>query len=153
MAIDVTGIGAVADLASNLMDRFFPNKTEQEKAQMAAALTIMQGQLDVNKEEAKNPNLFVSGWRPAIGWTCVSACTWNWVGLPVGLFIAKIAGYPIDMSPADLTEMLPILIGMLGLGTLQQIPSRASARACSRRTLMLLLSPLNVIMSGGRSSA
>ena len=45
MAIDVTGLGAVADLASGLIDRFFPNKTEQDKAQMAAALTIIHGQL------------------------------------------------------------------------------------------------------------
>jgi hypothetical protein len=43
------------------------------------------------------------------------------MGLPIGLFIAKVAGYPIEMSPADLTEMLPILIGMLGLGTLRTV--------------------------------
>jgi Holin of 3TMs, for gene-transfer release len=121
MGLDVTGLGAVADLASSMIDRFFPNKTEQEKAQMAAALTIIQGQLDVNKEEAKSPSLLVSGWRPALGWACVLACVWNWMGLPVGLFIAKFSGYPIEMSPADLTEMLPILIGMLGLGTLRTV--------------------------------
>ena len=121
MAIDVTGLGAVADLAYGLIDRFFPNKTEQDKAQMAAALTIIHGQLATNQEEAKNPNIFVAGWRPFIGWACGLACAWNWMGLPIGLFIAKVAGYPIEMSPADLTEMLPILIGMLGLGTLRTV--------------------------------
>lgn len=121
MAIDVTGLGAVADLASGLIDRFFPNKTEQDKAQMAAALTIIHGQLATNQEEAKNPSIFVSGWRPFIGWACGAACAWNWLGLPVGLFFAKLFGYSFEMSPADLTEMLPILIGMLGLGTLRTV--------------------------------
>jgi hypothetical protein len=121
MAIDVTGLGAVADLASNMIDRFFPNKTEQEKAQMAAALTIIQGQLDTNKVEAASTSLFVSGWRPFIGWACGLACVWNWMGLPVGLFLANLFGYPMQMSPADLTEMMPILIGMLGLGTLRTV--------------------------------
>lgn len=117
--MDVTGLGAVADLASGIIDRFFPNKTEQEKAQLAAALTIIQGQLDTNKEEAKNSSLFVSGWRPFIGWACGSACVWNWLGLPVASFIASALGHPLTMSPADLTEMMPVLIGMLGLGSLR----------------------------------
>ena len=121
MGIDVTGISAVADLASNMIDRFFPNKTEQEKAQMAAALTIMQGQLDTNKAEASNPSIFVSGWRPFIGWTCGSACAWNWIGLPIATFIAAAFGNPLNISPANLTEMLPILVGMLGLGTLRTV--------------------------------
>ena len=119
MAIDATGLGAVADLADNLIDRFFPNKSEQEKAQMAAALTIIQGQLDVNKNEASNSSIFVSGWRPFIGWACGSACVWNWLGLPVASFIAAALGTPLALAPADLTEMMPVLIGMLGLGALR----------------------------------
>ena len=121
MAIDVTGLGTVAELASGLIDRFFPNKTEQEKQQMAAAVMIIQGQLDINKEEAKNPSVFVSGWRPFIGWVCGSACAWNWIGLPAAVFLAKLFGYVIDLQPASLTEMMPILLGMLGLGGLRTV--------------------------------
>ena len=121
MAIDVTGLGTVAELASGLIDRFFPNKTEQEKQQMAAAVMIIQGQLDINKEEAKNPSVFVSGWRPFIGWVCGSACAWNWIGLPLAVFLAKLFGYAVDLQPASLTEMMPILLGMLGLGGLRTV--------------------------------
>ena len=121
MAIDVTGLGAVADLASSLIDRFFPNKSEQEKAQMAAAITIIQGQLAVNQTEAAHPNIFVSGWRPFIGWVCGIACAWNWAGLPIALFMATSFNHPIQIRPADLTEMMPILIGMLGLGGLRTV--------------------------------
>lgn len=116
---DLTGIGAVADLAGKVVDRFFPNKTEQERAEMAAAMVIVQGQIDTNKVEAGSSSIFVAGWRPFIGWVCGVACTWNWVGLPVVKMGFAIAGKPLALSPADLTEMLPILMGMLGLGTLR----------------------------------
>jgi hypothetical protein len=33
----------------------------------------MEAQTQVNKVEAANPNLFVSGWRPAAGWVCTLA--------------------------------------------------------------------------------
>jgi len=126
MGLDALGIGAIADLAKDLVGRFFPDKTEAEKAQMSLILTTMQnqmamnqGQMDANKVEAANPSIFVSGWRPFVGWVCGSACAWNWVGLPVVLFIAKAAGHAVDVKPADLTQMLPLLMGLLGMGALR----------------------------------
>lgn len=113
---DATGIGAVADLASLAINKIWPDKSEAEKQQLAAAVMVVQGQLDINKEEAKSASLFVSGWRPAVGWVCVAACSWNWVLLKVALFVAGFLGHSINLAPADLTEMMPILIGMLGLG-------------------------------------
>ena len=119
MGIDISGLGAVADLASGVINRFFPDKTEQEKAQIAQALTIMQMQMDVNKEEAKSTSVFVSGWRPFIGWVCGMACAWNWLGLPMAVALSTYMGHPIPFSPADITEMMPVLMGMLGLGGLR----------------------------------
>lgn len=121
MALDITGLGAVADLAGSLVARFFPDKSEQERAQLAAALTIIQGQLDANKAEAANASVFVSGWRPFIGWVCGAACAWNWIGIPIARFALAQLGHPIGLSPADLGEMMPILMGMLGLGGLRTI--------------------------------
>jgi hypothetical protein len=77
---------------------------------------VVQGQLDTNKVEAANPRLFVSGWRPFIGWVCGMACAWNWIGLPIVLLILKLTGHTISVSPADVSEMLPILMAMLGIG-------------------------------------
>ena len=90
-------------------------------AQLSADTNLMIEQIKVNAAEAQNPSLFVSGWRPGMGWVCVAACGWNWIGLPVAKVIAVILGHPIDLAPADLTEMLPILMGMLGLGGLRTI--------------------------------
>jgi len=119
MGLDLTGLGSVADLASGIINKIWPDKTEQEKAQMAQALAILQGQLDANKAEAANPSVFVSGWRPFIGWVCGSACAWNWMGLPIAKFICDFYGHKINLNSADITEMLPILMGMLGLGSLR----------------------------------
>jgi hypothetical protein len=126
---DLTGIGAAATAVKEVVGMFFPDKTEQEKQQIAFTLAVIQTQTDTNKEEAKHPSVFVSGWRPGVGWVCVAACGWNWIGLPVAKVIAVILGHPIDLAPADLTEMLPILMGMLGLGglrTIEKLQGRAA---------------------------
>jgi len=116
---DITGIGAVADFATTIVNKIWPDKSEQEKQQIAAAVMVVQGQLDINKEEAKSPSVFVSGWRPFIGWVCGMACAWNWIGLKIALFIAAYFGHVLNIQPADITEMMPVLLGMLGLGGLR----------------------------------
>ena len=117
--MSLSGLGEVAGLATTVIEKIWPNKTEQEKAELAAALAIVQGQLEVNQAEAASSSVFVAGWRPFIGWVCGSACAWNWIGLPVTKMGLMLAGHTLDLSPADLTEMLPVLMGMLGLGALR----------------------------------
>lgn len=119
MGIDITGVGAVAELAGSVINKIWPDKTEAEKAQLAAAVQVIQGQMEINKAEAASPSMFVAGWRPFIGWTCGSGCAWNWVALPVVKTGVAIAGMKLDISPADLTEMLPLLMALLGLGGLR----------------------------------
>jgi len=119
MALDP--LTAVADLAGTVINKIWPDKSEQEKQQLAAAVMMIQSQLDINKVEAAHPSIFVSGWRPFIGWVCGAGCAWNWILLPVAKVAASIAGYAIAVSPADLTEMMPLLFGLLGLGGLRTI--------------------------------
>jgi len=76
---------------------------------------MVQGQIAINQAEASSTSAFTSGWRPYIGWVCGTGCAWNWIGLPMLSFIAKGVGHPIDMPSADLTQMLPLLMGMLGM--------------------------------------
>lgn len=119
--MDITGLGSVADLAKTAINAIWPDKTEQEKAQLAAAVQLVQGQIDINKAEAANPNTFVSGWRPFIGWVCGAGCAWNWIGLPIAKVGLDMYGHPLAISPADLSEMMPLLLGMLGLGGLRTV--------------------------------
>lgn len=118
---DITGLGSIADLAGTVINKIWPDKTEAEKQQLAAAVMVVQGQIDINKEEAKSPSIFVSGARPFIMWVCGFGCAWNWVGLPVAKFALTIAGIDVVMTPADLSEMMPLLLGMLGLGGFRTI--------------------------------
>jgi hypothetical protein len=122
-------------IGSKVIDKIWPDPAQRdaaklellkmqqsgELAQLSADTNLMIEQIKVNQAEATNPSLFVSGWRPAIGWVCGLACGWNWIGLPVVKLGLEIYGHPINLSPADLTEMLPVLMGMLGLGGLRTI--------------------------------
>ena len=98
--MDVLGL---SDLASTVISKIWPDKSEAEKQQLAAAVALVQGQLDINKVEAANPSVFVSGWRPFVGWVCGSACAWNWIGLPIVKLGLMVWGHPIDLSPANLS--------------------------------------------------
>ena len=119
MALDP--LTAVADLAGTVINKIWPDKSEIEKQQLAAAVMMIQSQLDINKVEAAHPSIFVSGWRPAIGWVCGAGCAWNWVLLPVAKVLLPMAGYVVAVSPADLSEMMPLLFGLLGLGGLRTV--------------------------------
>jgi len=59
MALDPVTAGL--DLAKTVVQTIWPDKTEQEKAQLAAALQLVQGQLDINRAEAASPSVFVAG--------------------------------------------------------------------------------------------
>lgn len=89
-----------------------------ELAYLEADLASRKMQTDINQEEAKSELLFKSGWRPFIGWVCGVACAWNWIGLPMFKFVIICAAFPVDtslLSPAELTEMWPVLLAMLGI--------------------------------------
>lgn len=131
--MDITGIGSVLDFGSKIIDRIWPDPAERDKAklelfkaqqegafkEMDQVFQIAKGQLDVNTEEAKSTSVFVSGWRPFIGWTCGAAFAYKFVLAPVLVFGLAIAGYVYTLPQIDLTDMLPILLGMLGLGGLR----------------------------------
>ena len=120
-------------LGGKVIDRIWPDPAQRdaaklellkmqqsgELAQLTADTSLMLEQIKVNAIEAQNPSLLVSGWRPMIGWVCGTACAWNWIGLPIVKLGLTAAGYPIELVSANLTEMLPILMGMLGLGALR----------------------------------
>lgn len=121
-------VSALLDVGGKVIDRLWPDpvqaataKLELIKLQQSGELAAMAGQLDINKVEAASASVFVSGWRPFIGWVCGAACAWNWIGLKIALFAAAYFGHPLALTPADLSEMTPVLMGMLGIGGLRTI--------------------------------
>ena len=128
-------ISILLDIGSKVIDRIFPDpaaaasaklelmKMQQtgELAQLAAETDLAKGQLAINQAEAASSSVLVSGWRPALGWVCGAAFAWNWVGLPIARFGMAIWGHPVELASADMSEMLPVLFGMLGLGGLRTV--------------------------------
>ncbi len=119
-------LSAGIDLITAVISRVWPDKTEQQKQQLAAAMaadanitSLLTGQMKVNEVEAAHSNLFVSGWRPCVGWVCALAFAWQFVLLPIFLFIGHLTGHPVQAPVFDISTMLTVLMGMLGLGSLR----------------------------------
>jgi len=119
-------IPSLLPIVGEVLDRFFPNKEEKERAarEIEAKLTehlakIDLAQLEVNKEEARSRNIFVAGWRPFVGWTCGMALAYTYVLQPILIFGLAHFGYWVDLPPLDMSTMMPVLLGMLGLGGLR----------------------------------
>ena len=109
-------IQSLVDSATHLLDKFIPDadtkqKIAHELATMSEkhAQSIALAQIELNTAEAKG-NWFQSGWRPATGWVCVAGFTVNFLISPLA------APLGIVIPQADTTVMLPVLLGMLGLG-------------------------------------
>lgn len=119
--MSITGLGEVADLANTVIGRLFPDKTAAEQAQLAAALQLVQGQLDTNKAQAANPNWFVAGARPFIMWVCGFGFAIQFVVGPVSEWGAALAGHPVKFPQMDVGTMMPLLFGMLGLGAYRTV--------------------------------
>lgn len=76
--------------------------------------------------EAASSSVWTSGWRPFIGWVCGTGCAWNWIGLPVASFAFAALGHPVAIYAADLSEMMPLLLGIGALRTVEKIKGVAS---------------------------
>lgn len=119
-------IPGLLPLVGDVLDRFFPDKekAEQAKREIESQFTshlarIDLAQLEVNKEEAKSRNIFIAGWRPFIGWTCGLALCWTYILQPIAQFVLAQTGHLIDLPGLDMSTMMPVLLGMLGLGGLR----------------------------------
>lgn len=83
-----------------------------------AVAAQVEGQLDVNKSEAGNTDRFTSRWRPMVGYICGFALASNFIVAPFFTWISGMMGYKIIYPTLDVSTMMPILLGMLGLGSL-----------------------------------
>ena len=119
-------LGNLIGPVTGLLDQFIEDK--DQKARLAHEISTMaerhaqdlaKGQLEVNKAEAASRNVFVAGWRPFIGWVCGVAMAYNYVVQPMLIFGLAQADYLVTLPSIDLSEMMPVLLGMLGLGGLR----------------------------------
>ena len=109
-------IASLLPVASKLLDKFIEdkdtkNKLAHEIATMAEkhAQALAMEQIKVYIEEAKG-NWFQSSWRPLIGWISGLSLAINYLISPI------CAGFGIVIPQADMSVMMPLLLGMLGIG-------------------------------------
>jgi hypothetical protein len=118
-------IGPVSDLIGKFVeDKDKKNELAHSIATMAEnhAQEIALAQIATNQAEAKSGSLFVGGWRPAVGWVCVSAFAYHYVIQPILMFVLLATGVVLPELPQlNLGEMMPVLLGMLGLGGMRTI--------------------------------
>ena len=117
MALDPLTAGV--DLATTVINKIWPDKSAAEAAQLAAAVAIVQGQLDINKTEATNPSMLTSGWRPAIGWVCAAALACQYIARPLLQWAGIVLAHPLPMLPGIDENLWQLMLGMLGLGGLR----------------------------------
>ncbi len=124
------GLDDIIGAGLDIINKFIPDPAAKAQAayQMAqlqqqtefkeldVQIQQIQSQTDTNKAEAGNASMFVAGWRPYIGWICGTGLGWNYIGIGLVGFVSTCIGHPIDIAKADLSEMMPLLMGMLGLG-------------------------------------
>lgn len=132
----------IAGLVGKVLDRAWPDPAQKAAAAQAIAelqqagefkridaeLEAMKLQAGITGTEAASSDPFVSRWRPFIGWVCGFAFAWNGVGLPIARLLCDVLGHPLAIAPADMSEMLPVLLGMLGLGgmrTFEKVAGKA----------------------------
>lgn len=122
MSLVATLVGPV----TGLLDKFIEDK--DQKAMLAHKIAtmseehhqdLMKAQIEVNKVEAASSNLFVAGWRPFIGWTCGLGMFGNFITIPFSNFVLALVGMDIVIPLVPLETMMPVLMGMLGLGAMR----------------------------------
>ncbi len=113
-----SGIGELAkDIRSAITGDPTPEKqAEIQQNLMELEFAVKKAQTDINLQEAKHPNIFVSGWRPFIGWICGLAIFYNFIFNPFLMWILKIYAVKVMPPPLDTGSLMTLVMSLLGLG-------------------------------------
>lgn len=136
---DISGLGAAASAVSGIVtavtgviDKVVPDPDLKAKLSNQVELAVIgqsteltkvmlegqQAQINVNTAEAQSGSLFVSGWRPFIGWVCGGGFTYAFIAQPLLSWVASwFGGAPLPSL--DMGTLLSVLGGILGLGGLR----------------------------------
>jgi hypothetical protein len=133
----------IIKIGENLIDRFIPNETENAKAKLELIketnnqdFQLLVKQIETNANEAKNPNVFVAGWRPFIGW--ISGVSLGLIYIPKALVLTGVWTYQAitiisawngigppptmpDYPDLGVSDLIGLLMSMLGIATLRTV--------------------------------
>lgn len=122
----------VAGPVLKIIDKLVPDANQKAQLQLEAMRMAQAGefkeidsqlqrdlaQIGVNQAEAQSPDIFRGGWRPAVGWVCVTGLLYTYLAQPLLTWASGVWDVPAPPE-LDMGDLLILLGGMLGLGTLR----------------------------------
>lgn len=142
--MNLFGIGKIIDGVGKIADDLHTSR--EEKLEIALKeremdVSLMQGQIEINRAEAQHTSIFVAGWRPFIGWIGGLALAYQFLFYPFMIWawaILQAYGHipchlpeviastnaSIDLTQCSFTTppnfdagpLFAIITGMLGIG-------------------------------------
>lgn len=136
-------LDSIIGIGRSILDRLFPDPTQRAAAELELLKAQQEGhfkemdnelqrtlaQTNINAVEAANPNLFVSGWRPAVGWIGVLALAYQYILRPLVPWILQAAGHPVPDMPTLDGGLFELVSLMLGLGSLRSFDKAKQLKA------------------------
>jgi hypothetical protein len=114
------GIDDAIAAGLQVLNRFIPDPNAKIAAEAELRESLRKwddAQSQTNIAEAANPNLFVSGWRPAIGWIGAAGLAYQYVIRP----LATATGYgTYPALDGSLMELVMAMLGLAGLRTYEK---------------------------------
>lgn len=127
----LSGAGTLLkDIRAAITGKSVLDPNEQAKIEMQMLElenAFLTAQTSINMKEAENPNVFVSGWRPAAGWTCVIGFAYTFLAYPFATWLSlnmKWVAPPV----IDATVLIQLLFGMLGLAGMRTYEAKEGVK-------------------------
>jgi hypothetical protein len=114
--------GDTIKAVGNVIDDMHFSGEEKEKLKLQMKeidAKLKEKQLDINKAEASHRSVFVSGWRPFLGWVSGLSIGYVYLFQPILDMILQMFQVQVDWVQLDLGQLMPLVLGMLGLGGLR----------------------------------
>jgi len=106
----------------DILDKFVADKDLKIKLSHELEkeiISLNKAQLEVNAVEAKHNNIFVSGWRPFIGWCCGLSLAYHFILEPIIQYILIVNAIQFETPEFDFSQLSTIVMAMLGMSTLR----------------------------------
>lgn len=107
--------GKSPEAAAKLAEVQAQYASQLQTIELQQAGNQIQGQINVNQEESKG-NWFEADWRPLVGYICGGGLAIQFIVSPLATWGCALAHFPIQFPQLDMSTLLTLLFGMLGLG-------------------------------------